>query len=220
MLDYIDDYCERISFGLWGEPFNTLSNLGFIIAAVMLIRVFRNPDNGWSGKQLDIWTLILLMFAIGIGSGLWHIYAQRWALHADAIPILVFINVFLLVSFIRVLHFSIWKTLLLFVAYHFFNITLQSVLPKDFANGSIFYLPTWASLLGITLALWYRKSAVRTPFAIATVLFCVSLLFRTIDNFACSVFPIGTHFVWHLINGFMLYQLMLGLLKSRQPRIL
>lgn len=32
----------------------------------------------------------------------------------------------------------------------------------------------------------------------------LSLVFRAIDPPVCEVFPIGTHFLWHIFNGVML----------------
>ena len=37
--------------------------------------------------------------------------------------------------------------------------------------------------------------------------FTVSLVFRTVDNQVCGGFPLGTHFVWHLLNGVLLFLL-------------
>ena len=32
----------------------------------------------------------------------------------------------------------------------------------------------------------------------------VSLFFRTVDEPLCRDFPLGTHFMWHMLNGLML----------------
>ena len=95
MPDYLDHYCERLAPGLWAEPFNTLTNLAFLVAAVLAIRRYRKSVH-WSGREWDLWILIMLLFAIGIGSGLWHIFAAPWALHVDHYPVLLFINIYLL----------------------------------------------------------------------------------------------------------------------------
>jgi hypothetical protein len=34
------------------------------------------------------------------------------------------------------------------------------------------------------------------------------LVFRTIDRAVCSSVPIGTHFIWHLLNAVVLYVLL------------
>jgi hypothetical protein len=36
----------------------------------------------------------------------------------------------------------------------------------------------------------------------------VSLFFRSIDNAICESVPLGTHFLWHLLNGLVLYLLL------------
>jgi hypothetical protein len=38
----------------------------------------------------------------------------------------------------------------------------------------------------------------------AAGIFAASLSFRSVDNAVCSVFPVGTHFLWHLLNGLVL----------------
>jgi hypothetical protein len=43
--------------------------------------------------------------------------------------------------------------------------------------------------------------------AAAAGVFMVSLTARTIDRNVCSVWPWGTHFVWHVLNAWVLYQL-------------
>ena len=50
---------------------------------------------------------------------------------------------------------------------------------------------------------------------IAAVVFCASLVFRTIDELVCPSFPIGTHFLWHLLNGGLLYLAMRTLILKR-----
>jgi len=43
----------------------------------------------------------------------------------------------------------------------------------------------------------------------------VSLFFRTIDNAVCDMLPIGTHFLWHLTNGAVLYLAARALIRQR-----
>jgi len=39
----------------------------------------------------------------------------------------------------------------------------------------------------------------------AAAIFAVSLTFRTVDAPICAAVPIGTHFMWHLLNGCVLF---------------
>jgi hypothetical protein len=36
-------------------------------------------------------------------------------------------------------------------------------------------------------------------------IFSLSLVLRTVDAAICPAFPLGTHFIWHLLNGLVLY---------------
>ena len=212
MTDYLDHYCERIAPGFWGEPLNLFSNIAFIIAAVVVWRIYLSQRNKITDHFWDIKLLITLFFAIGIGSGLWHIFATSWSLKADTIPILLFINLYLLSCLFRVFSLSVIASISIFAAYHIVNIGVQSTLPADFLNGSIFYLPTWLFLLGITFFVWQLKLAGHHYHINALILFSVALVFRTIDQSICDTIATGTHFIWHLLITVTLYLLMRGLL--------
>jgi len=215
MAVYLDHYCERVAPGLWGEPLNMLTSLAFVVAAVLAARVFRRSEN-WSGREWDLWGLLILMFAIGFGSGLWHILATPWALQADHYPILLFINLYLLSCLFRVFRVSVLLGIAIFIGYHVVNRFTQALLPSDFLNGSVFYAPTWAFLIGLTVAAWYTSPSMGYRFTWAAGMFTLSLGFRTIDLTVCGVFPWGTHFLWHLTIAATLYFLFTTLLRVKE----
>lgn len=81
------------------------------------------------------------------------------------------------------------------------------LLPAGLLNGSGFYLPALATLAALTAyALRIAPAAGRMMLAAALV-FLVSLAARTLDRSLCDVWPWGTHFVWHLLNAWVLYRL-------------
>lgn len=214
MIAFLDTYCERTGPGLWDEPLNAVTNLAFIVAVVMASQLWRaRPGltwrNGW-----DLLLLIALLFAIGIGSTLWHTFATRWAMAADKIPILLFINLFLLAFLVRLAGLRWLGTLFFFALFQFVNRGVASAFPRDLLNGSIFYGPTWATLLVMTALLAARKHPAARGFALATGVFTVSLVFRTIDEAICPVVPTGTHFLWHVCNAIVLYLLLVALIRS------
>lgn len=51
---------------------------------------------------------------------------------------------------------------------------------------------------------------------VAAGLFVVSLIFRIIDLDVCARFPIGTHFLWHVLNAAVLYTVLRGAIAERQ----
>jgi len=80
-------------------------------------------------------------------------------------------------------------------------------------NGSVGYLPAFAAMLGIGAILVIRKTGVARYVFGAALVFAVSLSLRSIDRIACdstNLFgaPIGTHFLWHVLNAVTLYLLL------------
>ena len=90
---YIDIYCERTGPEFWSEPLNAVTNLAFIFAAFLVARMIlrAGPERRRDGA---LWGLTGLICVIGIGSGLFHTFATRWALLADIIPIALFILIY------------------------------------------------------------------------------------------------------------------------------
>lgn len=207
MHDYIDLYCERTAPGLWAEPVNAVTNLAFLLAAALLLRdwlaVYRGrPAAGW-----DRLLLVVLVGLIGIGSGLFHTFAQTWAALADVLPIALFISVFLLVCLKRMAGLGWPATALWFTLYHLANWAVKTWLPAELLNGSVYYLPSWAALLAMAGWLAWRRHPRAALFAGGAVLFLVSLGFRSVDLALCAAWPLGTHFLWHLLNAALLWLL-------------
>ena len=68
---YIDIYCERTTGAFWAEPINALTNLAFIIAALVVWpAAWRRPE-----RSLLELTVIALVGVIGVGSFLFHTLA-------------------------------------------------------------------------------------------------------------------------------------------------
>ena len=87
--DKIFAYCERAGDpAFWAEPFNAISNVAFLIAALAgAVLLVRTPNA--RARRIE-WGLVLLVTIIGIGSFLFHTYATRWASVADTAPIGIF----------------------------------------------------------------------------------------------------------------------------------
>jgi len=88
----VDIYCERMGPEFWAEPLNAVSNLAFILAALWGVWTIR----ALGVRSLAITVLTGLAFCIGVGSFLFHTYAQAWAGAADVIPIWLFVLLYVL----------------------------------------------------------------------------------------------------------------------------
>lgn len=219
LTDYIDLYCERTAPGFWNEPVNALSNAAFLVAAWCAWRVYaqRRRRDG-----LDL-ILIILAAAIGVGSFLFHTFATGWSELADVIPIWSFVAIFVLVTIYRLTGEEFWAAarIALIAAGSIgavFWITSGDVTTDDasgpgYFNGSLQYLPALLALAGFAAVTLVRRHPARYYVTGAAITFLLSLGFRTIDLTACAATGIGTHFLWHILNGVMIGLLLQSLLR-------
>lgn len=196
-------YCERDTAGFWAEPLNAWSNVAFIVCAGWIaLRVLRRHDN--AGRGWDLWLLALLAAAVGVGSFLWHTLRAPWTQWADIIPILLFINLFLASFLVRVAAAGVAAVVVLVIGYNAVNVGLQAALPSGLLNGSVFYLPTWLTLLALCAYSWRRQPGAARALLGAALAFTLALSLRTLDQAWCPAMPYGTHFGWHVLNALVL----------------
>ncbi len=208
----VDSYCERTGPDFWSEPVNAVSNLSFIIAGLLCLLAMRR--RGVEDGLLV--ALCVIALCIGTGSFLFHTYAEVWAGVADVLPILLFIVVFLVTAMNRL--FGLRWAVAIPVAVAAFVVSLGArwgalSITGGSLNGSESYAPALALLGGSALALALMGKRSARPIAVATVIFTISLAARSVDVAICERFPLGTHFVWHLLNGTMIGILLFTLLR-------
>ncbi|HLL26500.1 MAG TPA: hypothetical protein VKT73_02465 [Xanthobacteraceae bacterium] len=206
--DPLSLYCERCGPGLWDEPFNAVSNVAFFTAAGVAFFQWRRAGSRDPASLL----LILVVVAIGIGSTIFHTVATRAALIGDIVPIAVFMAGYLVLALRRYLKLGIFLTLAALAGFEIVSFGTPAILPPDLLNGSVSYLPALLMLIALAALLQLQTGASEVAAAhwlwLATGIFIVSLLFRSIDFAVCSYFPVGTHFIWHCLNAAVLYVLL------------
>ena len=197
---YIDIYCERVGPEFWSEPVNAGTNIAFIVAAFCLVRMILRADRPIR-RDLVVWVLTLLVFLIGIGSTLFHTFASRWALLTDVIPIAFFILIYTWYALRRlvVAHAGVCALGVAAV------LGLAMVVPPltGFRGGSYIAALTALIAIGGFLSL-VRQQPAGPALLFAAAVFAVSLTLRTIDDPFCDALPLGTHFIWHVLNGCVL----------------
>jgi len=217
---YLDHYCERVNAQLWGEPFNVLSNLAILAVAILIIHLLNRARLSACRPWWELWLLSGFIVTIAAGSSIWHLFATSWTLWADRIPILIFISIFIVSCLIRVLNLAPLSAVLVFTLFQIINIGVQTQLPAGTLNGSIFYLPTLALLIVITVVFWQKNyTPIKHHFLIASLVFAVAVTLRSIDIAVCSKFPVGTHFAWHLLVAATIYLLISGLISHCQSSL-
>jgi hypothetical protein len=206
-------YCERAGAGFWAEPVNALTNLAFLVAALAIAHALHHAGRPWR-KTWDLWLLAGLVAAVGVGSFLWHTLATAWSGLADVVAILLFINLFLISFLIRIARLRPLAVAAWFVAFQTVNYVLASAFPPGVMNGSLFYLPTWATLWLMVAYCWKTGSPNKSLMLSAGLAFTASLSLRTLDVALCPAWPLGTHFGWHLLNGLTLYLVTIALIRD------
>ena len=219
LSEQVDGYCERTDFAFWSEPVNAVTNLAFLIAAALALAVAIRH-----GRHTDwaVAVLVGLVAVIGIGSFLFHTFATRWAGAADSIPILLFILAYLAIAFGRLFAKPWWLAALATIAFLPASagiIWAVNQLPVNPLGSSVGYLPAFLALVGFGVWAVAQRRPVAPWLLSAAGLFALSLTFRTIDIPLCDGFPLGTHFLWHVLNGTLLGLLVIAVVRHGAPRV-
>jgi Ceramidase len=205
LTDAVDLYCERLDAGLLAEPANALSNLAFVAAAVALWRVQASVSAEGRKIPADIRLLPPLVFLVALGSSLFHTLAVRWAALLDTLFILLYCCVFLYGFLRHAVGAPSGAAVATAAAFALISYGFPNLFPKEALNGSTGYIPYLLGLLAMSVWLaWHHAPAARA-LGLASVVFCISLTLRTVDQTLCARFPLGTHFLWHLLNGLLLW---------------
>jgi MYXO-CTERM domain-containing protein len=195
-------YCERTDSSFWSEPVNALTNGAFLVAAALAFALWRRRRD----RDLATLSLIIVTVLIGIGSFAFHTLATKGAALLDVVPIALFVYGYLFLALRRFLHVQLFAALGILLPFIVASQGISFLLPPDLLNGSVEYAPPLAALIAVGVIVGVNR--VGSSILLAAALFMVSLAFRTIDRAVCGIFPIGTHFIWHMLNAGVLYILL------------
>lgn len=211
LLAPIDNYCERLGPEFWSEPLNAITNLSFIIAGVIGLVLCRRNDAEPFARFLSWWVIV-----IGVGSALFHTFANGITMWADVVPIGVFILLYTYYVATRFVGLSALPALGIVLLFYAVTFALVAFIPQGIraaTSGTTGYLPALVAL--VVFGIWLARRghpAAKYLFWAATVFF-ISAVFRSVDARLCTTVPIGTHFLWHSLNG-----LLLGILAASAAR--
>lgn len=195
----VDAYCERAGPEYWAEPVNALTNAAFVLVAMVMAWRLRG-----SGLALG-WAMVAVLAVIGLGSFLFHTHANRLTGLMDVAPILAFILLYVFAATRDFLGARPWLAglaVLAFLPYAALTVPLFRMVPV--LGVSAGYLPVPLLILIYAALLRRRAPATAGGMAAGAGLLLVSLFFRSIDMAVCDSFPLGTHFLWHILNALML----------------
>jgi hypothetical protein len=199
IFEPIDAYCERVGPGLWAEPVNALTNLAFVLAAIVAGARLGRPAPPLSRA------LVVILFLIGVGSGLFHTFANAVTALLDTGAIAAFVLVYIHAVNRHVLgwpRLAAWAGLAAFFPYAALAGSVFAQLP--FFSISSFYWPIALLIALYGVALLGRRPAFGRGLLIGAGILALSLVARSADLPFCEALPLGTHFLWHVLNGLML----------------
>ena len=214
----LDIYCERTDASFWSEPVNALTNLLIVVAGVFGLAQVRSRKTGVYAEVLCWWVVV-----IGLGSLLFHTTALELTKWADIIPIVTFTFAMAIFCLRRFSGLSWQRTSAYFVLY-FASISVVSwFVPSwlsEASNGTTAYLPALAGFAFFGVVALVRGSPAGWYCIACAVILFAGFVFRAIDQDVCEAFPLGTHFLWHVLIALMLGVILFAVAKygaSRRP---
>ncbi len=203
-------WCERVSGGLFREPLNTLSNLGFMVSGLYMFWIICNDKQDSSNPFIGI-TPISLLYAsvvifLGPGSMLMHGTNTNWGGWADNLSMIMFI---ILPWLYNIYSMSNWTSKKLISIY--ISIVLIYSIWRWFTDWG---LGINFNLFGVSIGLWaisetlYRFWTPSFRFLSGFVGFIVLMLFGTLPN---EVFTNLSEYWWVILFWLP------GLLATNKP---
>jgi len=212
----VDNYCERTDASFGAEPANALTNAAFLIAAWAAWQLYRHHPDPNPTIRHQIQALIVAIVIVGLGSFLFHTVATRWAEWGDVLPILLFMLLYLWLLLTVFFELPIWAKASLVLLYFAATFHLEARVPGTVLWGGALYIPTLILMVVAGAAVLLRQPIAGRGLFVAFGVFLVSLTARMLDAPICPVFPLGTHFVWHLLNAMLMYLLLRVAILSRR----
>lgn len=189
-------YCERVGYGPFDEPLNAISNLAFVIAAVLAAKHIRAfPDTPCGAKWLP-W----ILGAVAVGSTLYHTLRSPVTFVVDLLPLITFVlaGIFLV---LRRFMAKLSEAVVVATAFIGLQIVVLIIAPNDFLNDSTPHVLTFVFILLLMVPIARRYYSLLWQVVPIVAFYALGIVFRTIDMVLCQWLPFGTHFLWHIAGA-------------------
>jgi hypothetical protein len=198
-------YCEQPIYQAFFEPINTITNLAFMIAGIVLFIQLKKRN------ILDVKGIYFsaLLVIVGLGSFIWHLYRTDLTVMLDSIPIALFVLSYLFFYILQMTK-NWFLRIGLFLSFFGYMILLTKALSGLdnqwlLTNGGMQYLVALSFFVVLQIFNRYWYPGLIKPSFIVVLLFALSIFFRQTDLLVCEYIGFGTHFMWHILNGVVLY---------------
>ncbi|MDR5591241.1 hypothetical protein [Christiangramia sp. SM2212] len=197
-------YQETLAGRLPVEPFNTYSNIFFLIIIIYFsLRVYKDYAN----HRFLAWTLPVLFMGF-VGGTIYHATRSHdvW-MYMDWLPIVVLC---LAVSVYYTIKLRMKKRnrfyLILVILFLVFGV--QFIPLPQHTSTSVGYIATAIGLLLPIITYFFTTKMHHWGYVLAAFLsFGLAISFRILDNFVYLI-PMGTHWLWHTFGALSVFFLM------------
>lgn len=195
-------YAETVPGRFPVEPWNTVSNLVFLLVIVYLAWRLRGR-----GRRHPLSAVALPLLAVGwVGGTLYHATRSHpvW-FYFDYLSIFVLALLAMFYFWLQLLGKPLWRPMTAILVTLLGGQGVANLLPiSDAARVSVEYsVLAFAILLPTVLHCALRLTRQWPSLATAVACFAVAVTFRTLDEgLGRQWFPrVGTHFLWHIFGG-------------------
>ena len=204
-------YQETLAGRLPVEPFNTFSNIFFLLIILYFsIRVYSD----YRQQRFLAWSLPVLMLGF-IGGTVYHATRSHdiW-MFMDWLPIVI-LCLSVSIYYIFQLKMSLLPKGIFVVTVLFLVLGVQFIPLPQHENTSLGYIATAIGLLlPIITYLISTKSVYWSLVLFASLSFGIAITFRVLDN-VMYVLPMGTHWLWHTFGALSVFFLMNFIYRDR-----
>lgn len=210
-INRIGYYCGRFSDGFAGELQNSLSNIAFVVAAALGFAIWR------SNAKRDRFQLALVILAalIGVGSFTFHSAPSMLTLQFDLIPIQLFGLAAFFYLARREFELQVLGALLAIAVFFLARQGWVFIAPRGALGGGITHIPTVLLLVGCGIWLSIKGKKIGRHLIIAAGFYAAALATRTADLLVCNSFPLGVHWMWHILTAAVVGSVLIGLMRSQ-----
>lgn len=204
-------YCEKIFDALIAQPWNTYSNLAFVLVALVL----------WWRYQVHYLNDPLLKYTclapvlIFVGSSIWHATMLGWTLYFDVLPIGLFAGLFITYGVYKRMNRPLWvamASVLAVVAVAGLTTKLTAEVIPQKSGG---FIPLALILFGIGLKLADKGIAGAGYYYAAGLSMGLAIIARVADESVCNAMPMGTHWLWHALTALTAYLMVKPLIQKQ-----
>ena len=176
---------------------NQFSNIAFIIGAIYTWHTWKQYD---SDDYFSL-SLIILVALIGLGSFIFHTFPSDKTIWIDLIPIQIFGLSYFAYIGMKYFKASNFKIFMALITFFFVRQYWIIYMPRGALGGGITHIPTIFLLLSCSLLLLSKYKKFSTMLLTAGIIYILALITRAFDKQITLEFPVGAHWVWHILTA-------------------